>query len=485
MINKLLRLRISLGIIALSIFIGFTSCQPKAEVKPKYVFLFIGDGMGANQVYSTEIYKAAIYGQEQGRLSFTDFPVQSYCSTYSLSNPITCSAAAGTALATGFKTKNGVISKDSACTTSYTTIAEKAKQAGFKVGILTSVYINHATPAVFYAHQDSRKQYYEIAMQLAGSNFDYFAGGDIHNPKGTNGDQPDAIEYTISKGYRYVKTVDEFNQLKKGDDKILAVNPNNYPDGEMYYGIDSIKNKISLAQFTAKGIELLDNEKGFFMMVEGGKIDWACHNNDVATSIGEVMAFDSAVNVALNFYKQHPDQTLIIVTADHETGGMATGNNYKAYDMNIALLQNQKISVEEFSKKIQQLASQPKLFSFDQLLLLTQHYFGFGDPNGKNPLTDKEKALLQQAYQRDFIDKVPVDEEKANYNMNGDINVAGQVVAILDYRAGIGWTAKAHTAIPVPVRVLGCGQEHFKTYIDNTDIPKTIEQLMGLATAKP
>ena len=142
----------------------------------KYVFYFIGDGMGVNQVNGTEMYLAA----NQGRIGyepllFASFPVATVAATYSTSNPITDSAAAGTALATGVKTYNGAIglndNKDR-----ITTIAEMAKAAGKKVGVTTTVSVDHATPASFYAHQERRQMYYEIATDLSKSDFDFFGG---------------------------------------------------------------------------------------------------------------------------------------------------------------------------------------------------------------------------------------------------------------------------------------------------------------------
>src|SRR5690606_28271570 len=143
----------------------------------KYVFYMIGDGMGLNHVLLAEMYQSELRG-EIGRtpLSFSQFPYSSFITTYSATHGVTDSSAGGTALATGKKTKNGVIAMDTTGTTPYRSLAYAAKDKGLKVGITTTVSIDHATPASFYAHQPSRNMYYEIAQEIIPSNFDFFAG---------------------------------------------------------------------------------------------------------------------------------------------------------------------------------------------------------------------------------------------------------------------------------------------------------------------
>ncbi len=468
-------------IIAAIALLSLNSCTQNNEPRAKYVFLFIGDGMGVNQVYTTELYKANLQNAtENVPVALSQLPIQSYASTYSANNFITCSSAAGTALASGFKTNNGVVGKDSTLTINYETVAEKANKLGYKIGILSSVAIDHATPACFYAHQDKRSMYYDISLELALSNFDYFGGGGFHYPKGVEGDKEDAIEYTINCGYNYVNTTEGFNQLKKGDEKVFAVNSQIYPQGEFYWEIDKKEGSISLADFTAKGIELLENEKGFFMMVEGGKIDWACHGNDAASSIHETLAFDDAVSVALNFYNKYPEQTLIIVTADHETGGMATGNNGAVSGLKPGLLQYQKISLQEFSRKINELVISPKEETYEDVLAVIEADFGLGNSEIGLSLSTKELAQLKVAYTKAFKAKKIESTDKDYLDNDLEKTLPELVVYILNEKAGIGWSTYGHTGMPVPVRAIGSGQDYFKTYLDNTDIPKIIEKVMGI-----
>ena len=460
--------------IALLSAIGYSQTKQNA----KYVFLFIGDGMGVNQVYATEMFLNAKAGEiKSERLLMNLFPVNSNMTTYSASSYVTTSGSAATAMSTGHKTNNGILGKSPDKKTAYENISQKAKKAGFKVGILSSVMIDHATPAAFYAHQNSRNMYYEISMELPNYGIDYFGGGGFHHPKGKKGNLPDSYENAIEKGYTIANTKEKISQLKKGDDKIIAINPEMYPTGEFYWEIDQKEAAFSLADFTKKGIEVIDNDKGFFMMVEGGKIDWACHGNDGATMIHEVLAFNDAVKEAYEFYKKHPDDTLIIVTADHETGSMYTGINYETHP---ELLKYQKISVQEFKRKMTELEDTNPELSFKALLNLIQADFGLGNSKIGLALDKKEVALLKSAYNKQFKENKKVNADADYLSINNVKSIAETAAYILNKKAGITWGSHDHSGTPIPVRVIGKGQEEFTNYLDNTDLPKIIEKVMGM-----
>lgn len=453
----------------------------QTETNAKYVFLFIGDGMGVNQIYTTEMFLNANSGEiKVDRLLMNNFPVSSNMTTYSANTFVTGSAAAGTAMATGFKTTNGVLGKSPDHKITYENISVKAKNAGFKVGILSSVMIDHATPASFYAHQNSRNMYYEISMELPNYNIDYFGGGGFHYPKGEDGDQADSYDNAIKHGYTVANSHKEFNKLKNGDEKVFAINPEVYPLGEFHWAIDKKEGALSLADFTKKGIELLDNDKGFFMMIEGGKIDWACHGNDAAAMVHEVLALNDAVKVAYEFYKERPDETLIIITADHETGSMYSGINYA---MHPELLKYQKISVQEFKRKMTTLKNSGKNVSFNSLLDIIQADFGLGNKEIGLSLDDEEITLLKIAYEKQFKGNTKVDPD-ADYLSTDDIKSIAETAAyILNTKAGIGWGTSDHSGMPVPVRAIGAGEEEFSEYFDNTDLPKKIQKVMGIPDA--
>ena len=465
------------------LFLLFVVSLSSAQKSAKYIFLFIGDGMGDNQIYATELYKASLQGEKEYEpLSFSQFPAQTYMTTYSASSLITDSSAGATAMATGVKINNHVVAMDSTLQFSLETIGEKAKKSGYKVGILSSVTLDHATPASFYAHHESRNKYDEIAKQIAESDFDYFAGGGVANI-GTL----DSINSVISKlsesGYRYLTTKEEIENLKKGDTKIIAVNPATYSGREYHWEIDKPKENLSLAYMTKKGIELLDNEKGFFMMVEGGKIDWALHSNDLGSSIQETLAFDEAIQVAVDFYNNHKDETLIIVTADHETGGLTLGNN-SGHDLNLNVLQYQKISAQEFERELSKLKESEQKIAFTELLNLVKENFGLGDKEKGLELSDIETKWLFDAYENEFIEEKKIDPDRDYLDSYSDKPFTLRVIHLLNEKAGIAWSTRGHTGAKVPVKAIGIGQEYFHSTIDNTTVYDIMIKVMNISNGQ-
>jgi len=450
-----------------------------AQNTAKYVFLFIGDGMGDNQIYVTELYKAALNGQlAYEPLTFSQFPIQSFAITTSASNLITDSSASASAMATGYKVNNHEVSIDPKTGLNYKTFAEKAKEAGFKIGILSSVTIDHATPASFYAHQKSRNDYDAISLQIAQSNFDFFGGGGVHNLGSVEDEK--SVAYSLdSKGYKYLITEKEIRNLKKGDTKIVAVNPGSYSGREFYWEIDKNPESLSLAFFTKKGIELLDNEKGFFMMVEGGKIDWGAHSNDLATAIYETIAFDNAIKEAVKFYNKHKDETLIIVTADHETGGLSLGSNASG-GLKLDLLQYQKTSAQEFERNLSKLKKLERKVSFEEVLDSVKTNFGLGDKEKGLELNKAETKWLLEAYENEFVALKEINPDRDYLDRYSDKPFTLRVVTILNTKAGVAWSTTGHTASKVPVKALGVGQEYFKSTIDNTEINDIIVKVMQL-----
>ena len=328
------------------------NCLSALLGRPKYIFLFIGDGMGTAQIQSARFYKGTTENNgavTEGELSFTAFPEVGSVTTYDSTSFCPDSASTATSIATGNKTESGVINM---CPWTrdvpYETIAEKLhKQKNYKVGVVSSVNIDHATPAAFYAHQNSRKNYYEIGVELANSGFEYFAGGEFQKVNGT-GTGPNNHEVAAQAGYNVVTTQAGAAALAAGAGKTLII-AENLADGKaMNYAMDAAAGEWQLTDYVKKGIELLDNRKGFFLMTESGKIDWACHANDAAASIHDVLEMSNAVQAAVDFYNAHPNETLILVTADHETGGMAIGYKTTNYDTFLTNLAHQKMSYAKF-----------------------------------------------------------------------------------------------------------------------------------------
>jgi alkaline phosphatase len=442
----------------------------------KYVFLFIGDGMAMPQITSAEAYLNAKAGSTPGveKLSFTQFPAQGLTTTYDAGSFITDSASAGTAIATGNKTLSGVVNMDETRTKKLKTIAEYAKEAGMKVGVISSVNLDHATPACFYAKEESRNNYYNINMQLAHSNFDYFAGGMVRIDKTPEG-QKSAHDVMKENGWSLASNRAELKALVPGDKQVYAYYSTSFTRNSLDYAIDMEADDISLAEYTAKGIELLDNDKGFFMMVEGGKIDWACHANDAAASIHNTIAFDNAVKEAVKFYNAHPADTLVIVTGDHETGGLTLGFAGTQYASAFSEIDKQKMSYEAFDTYI--LGPYKQAHAKDGKLadLMPEIEKNFGLTNR----SDYENEMLAAAYKRSMGSEVEKSAVTQDYLLYGGYEpLSVTITHLLNQRAGLAWTSYSHTGVPVQTFALGAGNELFNGYYDNTDIFKKMYKIM-------
>ena len=278
-------------------------------------------------------------------------PVAGSAQTYDSTSFAPGSASTATSIATGNKTWSGSINVSEDFQEKYEMIAEKLKeQQNYKIGVISSVNLNHATPAAFYAHQESRNNYYEIGLELIDSGFDYFAGGGLKKTTGSEGDKEDLYVLAEKAGYNVIKTQAEAEKLTSEDGKAIIIDEHLADSDAMAYEIDRQEGEWALADYVEKGIEVLDNDNGFFMMVEGGKIDWACHVNDAASTITDTVALDNAVEKAVEFYNEHPDETLIIVTGDHETGGLTIGFAGTDYDTFLKNFENQKISYAKYDE---------------------------------------------------------------------------------------------------------------------------------------
>ena len=448
-----------------SIFL-FSSCyQPPQEPKAKYVFLFIGDGMGLAQVIAAEGYQSAMMGGEYVPLGFRQFPGVGLTTTYAANRFITGSAAAGTSLATGIKTNIGRISMDTSGMVPLETLAEKAKKKGMKVGIISSVSIDHATPAAFYAHRPDRNMYHEIGLDLARSDVDFFGGGGFKDPVR---EDVNVLELAKENGFQYINDEASFRALTPAENKVLFVHPDLTSGASMRFAIDQPEGYITLAEITEKAIAYLDNENGFFMMVEGGKIDWLCHANDAGAMVREVIDFSAAVDAAVKFYKLHPEETLIVVTADHETGGLGLGNIRMKYKSDYALLGNQSISGEDFNAVLSEWRKDNHLNEkgFKKILQVTHEYFGFGGDDAPIVIDDNESESLKKAFMAYDLSQ---EGDYANYSP-----FTYQSTLVMADRAGLGWTSQTHTPVAVPVYAIGNGFESFSGNLDNTDIPKLI-----------
>ena len=365
--------------------------------------------MGASHVAVTESYLSYKEGKLGGEhLLMTQFPYYGMATTYSANKNITCSSAAGTAIACGVKTNNGTlgVDKDSV---SVESIATVLKEDGYKIGILTTVPINHATPAAFYSHSVKRTDYYSISSEIPASGFDFFAGTGFLQFNGKDNDQESTEDFLERNGYTVSYGIEEFRKESVGKDKVVFCQAKNRGKSAGYYVSDGLENTgveseepgvdladATMAEMLELALEYLGDEEPFFIMGEGGIIDWASHENRTMSTVENVLDFDAAIKVAYEFYKKHPKETLIIVTADHETGGLTLG---------------------------------------------------------AGRATINWKALEEQW----------IESGKKNI-LNAEAN------AELNKKCSIGWTTVKHAGGAVPVYAIGVGAEKYNGCIDNTEI---------------
>lgn len=405
----------------------------------KYVFLFIGDGMGVTPVTAAEDYlgytqtnKGEVYPD---RMNFTEMPVVGLKTQYDCSSFIPDSAATATAFATGIKTQSKVIGLTGDLEKSADSVAEKAKRAGKAVGIVTNVTLNHATPAAFYANVESRKSYYDIGLQMAESGFDYFAGGSLGQRTGKDEDQKDLYEV------------------------------------------------------------MEDDPEGFFMMVEGGKVDWAEHANDGLTAIHEVLGFEESIQTAIDFYNEHPDETLIVVTADHATGGFTIGNGSTGNSTYFDLLTNQKGSQVAFADLTTEALEKNPDLTFEEFAPQIEDYFGLVlDPDAPSEdVTNAESEAYAEELAKNRLkcskeeynelktafDETKKSEDEQNVSYGGYVPIAITATRLLDKKAGLAWTTTDHSGDKVPVYAMGSGAKMFDGEYDDTDISIRLGEAMG------
>ena len=319
---------------------------------------------------------------------------------------------------------------------------------------------------------DDINDYYIIGTQLTESNFDFFGGSGFSCPQDkSNASAPNLYDlaeqkgYTIAGGYADAKN-------KIGNKKLLVVPEERLADrsrhaGALPYAIDREDKDLRLSQIVELAIAQLSRHERFFMMAEGGKIDYASHANDGATVLHEVMDFDEAIKVAYRFYEQHPDETLIVITADHETGGMALGNS--DYVLNLKALANQQCSLDKLSDQLSELQkAEGKNLQWEQVRQLISKNTGL---YAQVEMTGEEDALLQESFASMMSHQ---DVVKTLYK---DLNaLAAKALAILNKKSRLGWTSGGHTASAVPIFAIGVGAERFTGWHDNSEIAPLIYQ---------
>ncbi|MDK2951935.1 MAG: alkaline phosphatase [Kosmotogales bacterium] len=452
---------------------------------PKYVFYFIGDGLGASQRQIAEYYYRHITDDDDAKLVMNQFPVAGINTTYSADTLVTDSAAAGTALATGYKTNNGMISvlPNGA---ELKTLLQAAQDKGMSTGLVTTTRVTHATPAVFGAHNPDRNDENGIADDYLANAIDFIAGGGVRHfiPQDFPKDSVDPTGSTIKS-----KRIDDVNLLEdfadagydvfwgsKGaedfmntdftaEDKVLAL----FTYSHIPYEIDRINDGMilpSLAEMTSAAVDALSsNENGFFLMVEGGRIDHACHANDIAGTIWDTLAFDEAVKVGYDFLQDHADETLILVCGDHETGGMGLGFATN-YFLDMEPIDLVKTSIEDQTQYVYETGKRDEFFEF------------IADQFGLTNLDDREYYEISRAMEavdtKGAAANIFVGVEYGSYDP-----VAIAVAHVVSERANLMWTTYAHTGTAIPLSAVGINSGLFGGYKDNTEVGQAMAQAGG------
>ncbi|MBR6883221.1 MAG: alkaline phosphatase [Bacteroidales bacterium] len=457
-------------LLLLSLLVVGCSSEPKV----KYVFYFIGDGMGVNEVIGTNLYNQA-NGQEN--VNFTSFPVVNFITTVSANSLVTDSSAAGTALASGVKINNSVVGVDPEGNPT-PNLTEWAHAAGFGTGVATSVGVNHATPASFVAHSSSRNGYEEISLQMIDSPVDFMAGSTFLTNRGSGHDaayfehKADSAGIAIFKGPGAIANID----LKAP--RVLCLSAK--VEDSLPYAIDRKEDDTRLADFTDAGIRYLEaryGKKGFFFMIEGGKIDYAGHGNDAATCFQEVNDMAQSVDLALTFLARYPKETLIVITADHETGGLMLGSG--RYEMHPERLAKQHACVDELTNLFRAQffpTDQPfKTPSWEAVIAFFNEQLGLW---GEVEVNERTEGELKEIYDRTF--GKGGDRNLTEENLySSNFRIVADVVRALDRAAGYQWSFGSHSGSPVGLYVTGACAEQFNTVKDNAEIAPLIAKLAG------
>lgn len=443
-----------------------------ADDAPKYIFYYIGDGMGLNPVMTAQAYNRDVLRNDKP-LQMLQFPVASWAMTYSANAPITDSAAAGTALSTGHKTKNGMVGMNPD-TVAVTSIARSLKDAGYGVGIVTSVAADDATPSAFYAHVPYRKQYYDIDLQAAASGYEFIGGAGLGGLKDKDGNATDVEQTMAREGVQMVYGPDGIAEINA--DRVVLLAPKDMPSWNIGYTIDSIKGALTLPAMAEACLGQLErtSPERFFMMVEGGNIDHALHANDGGAAVKEILNFDQALTVAYNFYLKHPDETLIVVTADHDTGGMSHVHSRIGMANPLGVFDYQKVSKETFSSYCKSLLNDRRIYRWEDMQEYLEENLGLFT---HIPVSDAELESLKKMFTETFEMRNSADQKTLYASFNA---FAVEVFRLVNNAAGTLFTTVGHSGNPVPVFAVGAGSDEFRGVNNNIDLPAIMRRLTGV-----
>ncbi|MBN2194998.1 MAG: alkaline phosphatase [Polyangiaceae bacterium] len=459
---------------------GSETPSPRAvSGTPRFVLLFIGDGMGPSVVALAEQYLAGqsggdgTLGASPSGLAFTGFPVKTMVTTQSADGTVTDSAASGTAIATGHRTKNGFLGVGRDGRSRLESVAVFAHRCGMRVGLLSSVSLDHATPAAFYAHQVGRTDYGAIAQDLLGSGIDLFGGGGLlagKRPGGVSSTSHPIWQKLMDRGYAVARIAADGDGGLAGVTGLPAfVTARELDDESLPYELDRPHGAPRLADFTQRAIALLGTDRGFFMMVEGGKIDWACHANDAATAAAETVELSAAVAVATESAARHPGEALVIVTADHDTGGlqMVAGGGE-----GIAVLRGQTKSYAALSGVVRGALRARPGAPLAALAPLMEPVLGIR-------ITAEVAAELEPALAASRGRHHPRSGERSDPADGRPDPLVEAAVHVLARRAGLRWSTAGHTSLPVELLANGAAADRFAAVTDNAAVGRVLVELVS------
>lgn len=419
--------------------LGLLLASPSLLAAPKNIIYMIGDGMGPAYLAAYRYYMDNPATKEVDNTIFDEL-WRGVASTYPDDDTyVTDSAAGATALATGVKSYNGAISVNRQHIP-IGTMMQIAKRLGKANGIVASSQINHATPASFLSHNKTRRAYNEIADMY----YDYRINGktvaDVMLGGGTSyfiREDRNLVEEFKKDGFQYADSWQQLNKLTTTP--AMALLSEVALPAALNTDVES-----PLATLTTKALELLTPaEKGFVLMVEGSQIDWCGHDNDIACAMAEMHDFAKAIRVAKEYVDQHPD-TLLVITADHETGGLSLGAN-GIYEWRTDVIKKVKATGRLLADKLQAATSDEEALALWSQLTSIE-------------LSDEEKTAI------------------LNVRKGDTTTLRKQLLAIISKASNTGWTSGGHTAIDVPVLAYGKWQAEFNGFQDNTAIANKLMQ---------
>lgn len=443
-----------------------------AEDAPKYIFYYIGDGMGISPLMTAQAYNREVLKNDKP-LQMLQFPVASFAMTYSANSPVTDSAAAGTALSTGTKTKNSMLGM-SPDTVALTSVARQLKDMGYGVGIITSVGLDDATPGAFYAHVANRQMRYDIDIAAAKSGYDFMAGAGLAGFTDKSGNPTDVEAVLNENGVQLVRGLDGIQQINS--DKVMLLAEADRPNYNIGYTIDSVTGVLTLPIITQTCLDHLTAKTPdkFFMMVEGGNIDHALHGNDAGAAIKEILNFNEALALAYNFYLKHPDETLILVTADHDTGGMSYVKSRLKLDNSLSIFDYQKVSKEAFSEYCKSLLKDRRIYKWEDMQEYLEENLGLFT---HIPVSDEKLEQLKGMFEKTFEMRNTSDQKTLYASFN---SFAVAVFDLINDAAGTIFTTTSHSANPAPVFAVGVGSDKFKQLNNNNELPEILREIVGI-----